>query len=174
MEPSDFSTHRVLLVGAKTHALLLMRDVMNIAGIGKIVYAEKGARALELLGMEHFNAVLFEHDLEKIDGLAFAKAARRGDAVLNPMIPIFAFAERARRRDVETARDLGVTDVLTTPISPRTITSKLKAAAENPRAFIVGREFFGPDRRSKSRGPYYGADRRTRAARKTKMDLTLL
>ncbi len=174
MERGDLSAHRVLLVGAKTHTLQLVRAVMDIAGIGKIVHVEEGARALELLGLEHFSAVIFEYSLGDIEGVPFAQAARRRDAMLNPMIPVFVLAERARRRDVEAARDLGVTDVLTTPISPRTITSKLRAAAETPRVFIVAREFFGPDRRGKERGTYYGPDRRVRTVRKVKLDMTPL
>ncbi len=61
--------------------------------------------------------------------------------LVNPLVPIFALQDRARRRDVEQARDAGVTDVITTPISPRTIVTKLKAA---PRPFIVAPDFFGP------------------------------
>ncbi|MEY4708414.1 MAG: hypothetical protein RJB58_2137 [Pseudomonadota bacterium] len=90
------------------------------------------------------------------------------------MIPIFAVQERARRRDVEKARDIGVTDVLTTPISPKTVMTKLQAALTAPRPFIVANEFFGPDRRAKARTPYYGLDRRTRVAKKAKLDFTLI
>jgi hypothetical protein len=36
----------------------------------------------------------------------------------------------------------------------------------------VSSQFFGPDRRSRARPPYYGADRRIRVARKAKMDFT--
>ncbi len=172
MDRVDLSQHRVLLVGSKTHAMLLLRAVMGIAGIGKVMQVEDGRRALDLLGMEHFNAVFYEHGAAAVDGKSFIVAARRSDAILNPMIAIFALAERARRRDVEAARDTGVTDVLTTPISPRTIVTKLRAAAETPRPFIVAKEFFGPDRRGTTRPAYFGIDRRTRAARKTKIDLT--
>ncbi|HEY0266936.1 MAG TPA: hypothetical protein VGC16_09305, partial [Rhizomicrobium sp.] len=140
MERTDLSQHRVLLAGPKTHGMLLLRSVMGIAGVGKVLHIEDGRRALELLGMEHFNAVFYEHGAASIDGKPFIVAARRSDAILNPMIAIFALAERARRRDVEAARDTGVTDVLTTPISPRTILTKLRTAAETPRPFIVAKE----------------------------------
>jgi DNA-binding response OmpR family regulator len=106
--------------------------------------------------------------------MSFPVAARRSNGMLNPMIPIFALREGARRRDVEQARDVGVTDILTTPISPKTIMSKLQAALTAPRPFIVATEFFGPDRRAKARAPYYGADRRTRVAKKAKVDFTAI
>ena len=94
--------------------------------------------------------------------------------MLNPMIPIFVLQERARRRDVEKARDTGVTDVLTIPISPKTLVTKLQVATQSPRPFIVATEFFGPDRRAKSRPAFHGSERRKRVAKKTKVDFTAI
>jgi two-component system chemotaxis response regulator CheY len=174
MERTDFSQHRVLLVGPKTHTLQLLRSVMNIAGVGKIIHVEESRRALELLGLEHFQAVFYDERMNKAPGRPFLVAARRDESMLNPMLPIFEFQERARRRIVEKARDLGVTDVLTVPISPKTLVTKLQVATRSPRPFIVSAEFFGPDRRAKARPAYYGSDRRKRAAKKAKLDFTAI
>jgi CheY-like chemotaxis protein len=126
MKHTDFSEHRVLLLGAKTHALVLLRSLLGHAGITKIIQVEDPRRALELLSMEHFSAVFCDPSVERAKEKPFIVAARRSDAMLNPMIPIFVMQERARRRDVEKARDTGVTDVLTTPISPKTLIDKLR------------------------------------------------
>ena len=174
MDRADFSQHRVLLVGPKSHALHLLRSVMNIAGVGKMVHGEEPRRALELLSMEHFHAVFYDDKVNRGDERPFLLAARRDEAMLNPMLPIFAFHERARRLDVEAARDLGVTDVLTIPISPKTLVTKLQVASHSPRPFIVATEFFGPDRRAKARPAYYGSDRRKRLSKKAKMDFTAI
>jgi two-component system, chemotaxis family, chemotaxis protein CheY len=172
MKHTDFSEHRVLLLGAKTHALVLLRSLLGHAGITKIIQVEDPRRALELLSMEHFSAVFCEPSVGRAKEKPFIVAARRSDAMLNPMIPIFVMQECARRRDVEKARDTGVTDVLTTPISPKTLIDKLRAATQTPRPFIVAPEFFGPDRRAKARPVYFGSDRRKRAPKKTKIDFT--
>ena len=116
MERSDFSSHRILVLGGKTHTLSLLRSILSIAGVTQIIHVEESRRALELLSMEHFTAVFCDHTAQELDGMSFPVAARRRAGMLNPMIPIFAVQERARRRDVEKARDVGVTDVLTTPI----------------------------------------------------------
>lgn len=171
MEQSSLAVHRVLIVGGKTHATLLLRSVLGIAGLTRVTQIDDSRLALEALSVEHFSAVFVGADAQAVDDRSFAVAARRQDGMLNPMIPIFALRERARRRDVEAARDEGVTDVLTVPLSPRTLTSKLKAAFDAPRAFIVSREFFGPDRRAGVRPAWFGQDRRTRSAKKAKMDL---
>jgi len=173
MDRTDFSAHRVLVVGAKSHAILLLRSVLGIVGVANIVHIEDGRRALEILRTEHFTAVFCDHRLDQASEKPFIVAARRSGGMANPMVPIFLLQERAQRRDVERARDMGATDVLTTPISPKTLLTKLQAATQTPRPFIVSNEFFGPDRRAKSRAAYnFGADRRKRAARKTRIDFT--
>ena len=129
-------------------------------------------RALELLGMEHFHAVFYADNTDAVDEKPFVVSARRDKGMLNPMLPIFEFQERARRRDVEAARDGGVTDVLTIPISPKTLVTKLQVATHSPRPFIVATEFFGPDRRAKARPAYHGSDRRKRVTKKAKVDFT--
>lgn len=171
MERSEFASHRILLLGGKTHALVLLRSILSQAGVNTILHVEDTGCAMELLCTEPFHAVFFDTGCADFHGMPFAQAARRMEAMLNPMIPIYAMQEHARRRDVEKARDNGVTDVLTTPVSPRTILSKLKAA---PRPFIVSKVFVGPDRRSKARGPYFWSDRRKHKARKAKVDMSHL
>jgi len=168
---TEFSIHRVLLLGVKSHRLQLLRSVLGIIGIGQVVVVESSRRAIELLRMEHFSAVFCDREVEGLDGLSFPVAARRAKNLLNPMIPIFVLAEWARRSDVEKARDAGVTDVITVPISPRAVAFKFLTATQKPRNFIVAPEFFGPDRRANGRTPFLGRDRRLRTARKTRVDL---
>ena len=172
MERSEFSAHRVLVLGAKSHTIMLLRSILGTVNVGKVVHVEHSSRALELLAMEHFNAVFCDPAIEPAGEQSFMMAARRGEGMLSPMIPIFVLQERARRRDVEKARDAGATDVLTTPISPRTVMIKLRTASLSPRAFIAGAEFFGPDRRAPVRPNYYGSDRRRRAPKKARVDFT--
>ena len=171
MDRSDFSSHRVLILGGKTHTIGILRSILGIAGVTQIIHVEETLRALELLSMEHFTAVFCDQLADGVDGMSFPTAARRREGMLNPMIPIFVLQDRARRSDVERARDLGVTDILTTPLSPRTLVTKLQAAISAPRSFIVAPEFFGPDRRAK-RDAYNGSERRTRKPKKARVDLT--
>jgi PleD family two-component response regulator len=164
---SNFSGLRVLVVGSRGFAASSLRTVLNAAGVTKVTIIEDTRRAQELLCTENFESVFVE-DNALLDGVPFALSARRSTALLNPMIPVFAVYSRARKRDVETARDLGVHDVIARPISPKTIQEKLTAAILAPRPFIAAPEFFGPDRRAKPR-VYRGADRRSRTPKKAKI-----
>lgn len=166
MERSDFAQLRVMLLTGKTHGAQTLRSVLTLAGVTNILYIDNPKKALDLLTMEDFDAIYADDACDKVSDLTFAMAVRRRGGIRNPMIPIFVFQERARRSDVETARDTGATDFLTCPISPKTVMSKLEAAMVSPRPFIKAPDFFGPDRRTKARPAWSGQERRTRLARK--------
>jgi two-component system chemotaxis response regulator CheY len=172
----NLSDARILLLARKSSSTLILRTIFNIAGVKKVTIVDEPHLAIELLRHEHFTAVFMEgaHDF---DGMPFALAARRLPALLNPMIPMFAVFPQARKRDVETARDLGVHDVICRPLSPKTVMSKLRAVLTEPRPFIAAPSFFGPDRRSKARADIPrppGRERRSRIAKKTKIAVTLI
>lgn len=168
MERAEFAQLRIMLVGEKTHGLGLLRAVLGVAGVTRIMQVEESLRALDLLRADHYTAVFCEQ-AAPVEGMPFAQAVRRMPAILNPMIPVFVLKDKARRSDVEQARDIGATDVLTVPISPRTVIDKLRTAVQAPRPFILAPDFFGPDRRAKGRLPFIGKDRRVRVPRKARV-----
>ncbi|HEX4371012.1 MAG TPA: hypothetical protein VH019_06670 [Rhizomicrobium sp.] len=166
MRKPDFATLRVQIVGTKGHAGAMLRVVLAAAGVGYVVQIEDSRKALSLLSSEHFDAVFVEES--HLDGLNFARSARKRAALRNPLIPIFAVYSGPRRRDVEKARDLGVTSVICRPVSPKTVSDKLLAALIKPRPFIAAPDFFGPDRRARTR-TWRGSDRRKHTPRKSKI-----
>ena len=165
----NLATARVLIVGARGHAGSMLRTVLGVAGVNRIVLVDEPRRALDMLCTERFTAIFVE-DTSRLDNMPFALAARRSAKLLDPMIPIFAVSGGPRRRDVEQARDQGVTDVICRPMSPKTVGDKLRAALAAPRSFIAAPDFFGPDRRAKNR-VWHGQDRRVLTPKKTKVAL---
>jgi CheY-like chemotaxis protein len=165
----DVKNARVLLVSGRAHTVQVLRTTFGLLHLKGVVVMHSAATALEALRTHPFTAVFCDDSVEEIDGLAFPLAARRAAGLLNPMIPIFALASFPNRRDVERARDDGVTDVLAKPVSAAVIVRKLRAALANPRPFIAAPDFFGPDRRAGPRGPFFGDERRTRQAKKVRM-----
>jgi PleD family two-component response regulator len=170
MRKPDLAALRVQIVGAKGHAGAMLRTVLTAAGVGDVVQIEDSRRALSLLSSEHFDAVFVEES--QLDSMNFARSARKRASLRNPLIPIFAVYSGPRRRDVEKARDLGVTSVICRPMSPKTISDKLVAALLKPRPFIAAPDFFGPDRRARAR-MWRGGDRRKHTPRKSKIVVDL-
>lgn len=171
MRRSELAQLRVLVVGAKGYAVSMLRTVLNAAGVSRVDSIPDARRALGVLCTETVDAVFIEDRLE-LDGRPFALAARRTQALRNPLVPIFMVYSGVRRRDVEWSRDLGVHGVITRPISPRTIAEKLHSAVAAPRPFIAAADFFGPDRRVQARAALFaGQDRRARTPRKAKLQI---
>lgn len=170
MAKTDLADLRVLLVGGRTGYVQVLRTAFSLLGMRRISGVQDGARAVEMLRSQSFHAVFCDADIGKVGKLSFAAAARQTPGILNPMTPLFLVCSLARRRHVEQARDAGVTDVLTHPVSAATIARKLEAAIASPRPFIAAPAFFGPDRRTAQRSSgWHGEDRRKRTARKARL-----
>ena len=166
MERADLKNLHVLIVGGKPHAVTVLRTAFGIIGINKVSAEFDSAEAIQLLRDETVDAVFCDAGAEPFCGMPFPLAARRTEGVLNPMLPIFLVCSSPVRRQVEGARDDGITDVLVRPVSAATIIRKLRSATLAPRPFILAGEFFGPDRRGRGRRPFGGEDRRKRTPKK--------
>jgi CheY-like chemotaxis protein len=169
MKARDFKSLKVLIVSAKPHVVQILRQVLGIAGVVEIVAVTDGRSAIGLLTHQFFDAVFCDEAVSRDTGQDFGTAARRSEGLVDSMVPVFLVCAGPRRRDIETARDQGYTNVLARPISAATVARKLRLALERPRPFIVAPAFFGPDRRSEARGQFRGEDRRKRAPRKVKI-----
>ncbi len=167
----NFQKARVLVLSRGRGGMPALRTVLNVVGVTLIEALDDPRLALEKLSSERFDAVFCSADAVVADR-SFALAARASKTAVNRMIPIFLVHDRARRGDVEQARDAGVTDVLTCPIRAQTIIDKLGAALTKPRSFIATSSFFGPDRRT-ARDGFEGQERRVRKPRKVTVAVKL-
>lgn len=165
----DLGGLRILVVGGKPGSIQILRTAFGLLGMKHIAVVPESARAIEALRNQSFAAIFCDAAADPYRNMTFPVAARRAHGVLNPMTPLFIVYGEARRRQVEQARDVGVTDVLTHPVSAATIARKLRGALAKPRSFIVAPSFVGPDRRTQRPDGWNGADRRKRAARKAKL-----
>ncbi len=168
---ADLRQLRILLVGGKPASVQVLRTAFGLLGIKQMSVVAESPRAIEALRNQSFDAIFCDAAAEPFKNMTFPVAARRSPGIVNPMTPLFVIYTNARQRQVEQARDVGVTDVLTHPVSAATIARKLEAALKAPRPFIAAPTFFGPDRRAKRNAVWSGEDRRKRLAKKTKVTL---
>ena len=171
MNETDFKSLRVLIVGGKAGHVQLLRTAFGLLGIRLITAIAESGRAIEALRIHRYSAIFADAAAERFDRMPFPVAARRASGIINPMTPLFVVYSHARQRHVEQARDGGATDVLTHPVSAATIARKLESAIKAPRNFIAAPNFFGPDRRTERSNTWYGNERRTRIAKKTRITL---
>jgi CheY-like chemotaxis protein len=166
MDRADLRNLQVLIVGGKPHAVTVLRTAFGIIGVNDVSAIADCEHAIQFLRNATVDAAFCDETAGAVDGVPFPLAARRAEGVLNPMLPIFLVCSSPVRRQIESARDDGVTDVLVRPVSAATIIRKLRIAVIAPRPFILAGDFFGPDRRGNGRAPFVGQDRRTRMPKK--------
>ena len=164
----EITSQRVLIAGGRPHAVRLLRQIFEMLGVRLVHQSGFVNGAVELLRTHRFVAVFCDENLEDARAGDFIHAARRSPGLVDPLLPIFLVCSGPKRKDIEAARDLGFTDVLTRPVSAATILRKIRSATGNPRPFIVAGAFFGPDRRTGARG-FAGGERRTRQPKKVRL-----
>jgi two-component system, chemotaxis family, chemotaxis protein CheY len=94
------------------------------------------------------------------DGVELTKIIRQPGANPNPYVPIIMITVHSDRKGIFLARDAGVTEILTKPISANGLYQRIVSVVTNPRPFIKTKNYFGPDRRRNPNSAYAGTERR--------------
>src|SRR5690606_35874814 len=94
-----------------------------------------------------------------VDGFDLAKKLRSLNGRALGMVPIIMVSGHTDLASVERARDIGITEFLSKPISARSLYERLIQVVDKPRPFVETPTYRGPDRRRRER-PFEGTDRR--------------
>ena len=160
MSGSVFEALKVLVVEDNQHMRVLLRSLLNSAGIREIYESGNGVAALEILREKKCDLVLSDLAMKPMDGLEFTREIRMSERSINPFMPIIMITGHTEKHRVEAARDAGVTEFLAKPITPHSLFSRIAEIVERPRAFVRCENYFGPDRRRKAQEHYAGPWRR--------------
>src|SRR5690606_24281154 len=165
----DLQRLSVLVVEDSPFIRSLLIQSLKVLGVGQVLVAEDGARAIEIIqlvqkdpvraGAMSIDLILSDWMMSPVDGAMLLRWVRRHKDSPDRFIPfmmITAYSDRAR---VQEARDLGAHEVLTKPFTTRTLGEKLPAIINNTRQFVHAEDYFGPDRRRQNL-PCEGEERR--------------
>lgn len=147
-----------MIIEASPSMRSIMRRIVQDIGVTDIHEAadiESGYKKF----MEERVDLIFTDWSKDVDALRFLRMVRRGKHSPNQRVPIVVVTANTDLDAVFKARDTGMTEFLSKPISQKMVMSRLKSAMEKPRMFIKAGEFFGPDRRRR-RIPFEGNERR--------------
>lgn len=164
--PIPFPQLRVLIVEDHSFTRLLIREVLQSLGCaqGNIREAEDGAAGLRLLKEQRVHLIICDWQMEPMDGLTFVRKLRDPENSIDPFVPIIFCTAYTDMELIERARDTGVTEIMSKPITVKAIETRVRAILEKPRPFVDSNQYFGPDRRRR-RDDAPGDDRRS--ARRT-------
>lgn len=157
--PYDLSGISVLLCDPISFRRSLIVDVLRVLGVTQVDPVSEPTIAYRAFRDSLFDLVISEQIMAPLDGLDFTRMIRTSPDSPNTMVPILMVASSPTIRNVEAARDAGVTEYMIMPFSVTSLYSRLAAIIEKPRDFVRDNEYFGPDRRRTVR-EFLGDDQR--------------
>lgn len=149
MRNYDFSEISVLVTEHNSYMRRTIHSILRTFNIGQIIEAKTIEQGWDLF-VSYNPDVVFVDWAPGFDGMTMLKQIRRETDSPNPFVPVVVVTSLTEQKHVLTARDLGMTEFLAKPFSPRLIFQRMQTIADRPRAFIRAGDFFGPDRRRRT------------------------
>lgn len=160
MAGADFEKLRILILDGSQYSRLLTSALLRSMGVMEIYFAQDGDEGIDVLRRHAIDIAITEWIMAPMDGLKFASALRREKNSPNRMLPVIALTGHTDREFICKARDAGVNEILTKPISLDTLYRRIVSLIVSPRAFVEKGEYFGPDRRRHKDDEYLGPKKR--------------
>ena len=161
MNQKPIQEMNVLLVEDDRHMRMLIRNVVFGLGVKDVVEASDGSAALEELKVSRADLVLCDMKMEPMGGLEFVKRLRSDPGNPYRLVPVIMITAYADLESVADARDAGVSDFMSKPISADALEKRIQRVFKDPRHFVEAPDFVGPDRRrSKKKDEFGGENRR--------------
>lgn len=163
MSANIFSSLTVLITDDSAYMRQLLTSLLHALGVGAVHVASDGKQALEYYIEHEPDIVITDAAMTPVDGFTLAENLRRIDRDMLHTVPIIMISGHTDQASIERARDIGISEFLSKPVSAQGLYQRLIAAIDRPRAFIECPTYRGPDRRRRSR-PFDGIDRRNQVA----------
>jgi len=162
MTDYDLSGLQVLIVDDYRPMRRILLNVLFALGINNIMEASDGTEALKCLKTFPADLIVTDNLMEPMGGVELVRRIRDGENEIDPFLPVIMISGFSDMKHIVEARDVGINEFLTKPISAKLVYYRIRSVIENPRSFIRSDGFFGPDRRRRPQG-LQGEDRRGEA-----------
>lgn len=156
----SFRRLSALVVDDCAYMRTIVCAILRSVGFQRIGEAPDGAEALNELGIAPYDLLITDNAMPTLDGLELAHMLRTAKDSPAPRIPILMMTAHTERARIIGARDAGVNEIVSKPLSAKTLLDRVIAIVDQPRDWIVSRHYFGPDRRRRSNAKYDGPLRR--------------
>lgn len=156
----DISKLRILVVDDSRSMRHLVCHILRQLNVMSVSQADSGEAAIGLLRGGMFDAMILDWVMRGMDGLELTNAIRGDLQGVDRYMPIIMLTGRNGIGDVVAARDAGVHEYISKPVSVQALYARIVSVIENPRPFVTTESFNGPDRRRQADASYQGDDRR--------------
>ena len=149
-----------LIADSNLYFASLLFSMLKGFGADKIVQTRDWSSAIDALGTTKIDVLLCDYGLPPDGGINFVRGLRTDVAAPYRKIPILFMTTDARISTIKNARDAGANMVITKPLSPKSLYSRLVWVTFDPRGYVETPTYYGPDRRFKIEGFPNGQGRR--------------
>ncbi len=155
-----FDSLRILLVDDNSHMRVLLAEMLRAVGVRHIFEALDGVEALAVMRRSTIDIVITDLKMGALNGIEMVDLIRHSPNSLNAFVPVIMVTGHSTAQYVQEARDVGVTEFLTKPVTARSLINRLTRVINNPRTYVRCDSYFGPDRRRNPRQEHAGPWRR--------------
>src|ERR1700760_1766499 len=143
--PLRFELLKILLVDDNHHMRVLLTEILRAIGVRQVFEANDGVEALNIMRNQQVDIIMTDLAMQPLDGLDFVKRLRNSPESPNPMAPVIMITGHSTQRRVTEARDIGVNEFLSKPVTARGVLERIARVVDSPRAFVRSADYFGPD-----------------------------
>jgi CheY-like chemotaxis protein len=155
-----FDLLKILIVDDNHHMRVLLTEILRAIGVRQVFEANDGAEALHIMRAHQVDIIMTDLAMQPLDGLDFVRKLRNAPESPNPMAPVIMITGHSTQRRVTEARDAGVNEFLSKPVTARGVLERIARVVDSPRPFVRSGDYFGPDRRRRADPNYNGPRRR--------------
>jgi len=151
---------KILVVDDNHYMRVLLAEILRAIGVVRIFEANDGAEGLQMMRDHPIDLVMTDLSMQPLDGIDFVRLLRNSPDSPNKLAPVIMITGHSTFARVNEARDAGVSEFLTKPLTARGVIERMHEAIEHPRGFVQTGDYFGPDRRRRVDPTYRGPRRR--------------
>ena len=156
----QFNVYRALIVDPDANMRRLVREMLRYIGLTEHEFARDSHQALHFLESAPFDVLVVNLELPGESGFDFAQRLRTSKKLFDPGMPVVAYGNILSQDSVYKARDCGIDEIMSTPLSTIALAKRLSAVLAGRREFIRTDAYIGPDRRRRRAAGYSGPWRR--------------
>jgi len=155
--PYDLSNFTVLLAEDSEYMMSLLTSMLKAFGVGDILTCKNANEAIGILTITQARKKSrFVTDIDIIvtdwlmpggDGEELIDWVRAHEDESIHFLPIILVSAYTTEKVIAMSRDHGANESMVKPLSAKALASRICTVIDNPRPFIKGPTYFGPDRR---------------------------
>jgi CheY-like chemotaxis protein len=142
---------KVLLVDDNHYSLELILQILLGFRIQQTITCTSSVEARTVVESQNLDLIIADVEMPDEDGVALTEYVRSLTRLPNFTTPIILVAAHASIDAVTRARDAGANLVITKPVAPAILLSRIDWLARSNREFVRSENYRGPDRRFKNK-----------------------